>query len=250
MSKLCKQFVLFALLLSSSVSSFSQPAKYSIADESWSPYWIVHSNNISGILNDIMLQLDLRIVFSLAADQPFPLKRAQKRFKEGHVQIECCVNEAWRSSEEQVEVSLWTDPVMTVEEVLIFPVGKPFEFNKYEDLQGKVISTVRGYGYVGSEFFIRSDSGDNISQIQKVALERADAGIIDRTALFYALKNSRILKDRGLEIEIGPVINRSELKVRVHISRPELLVPINAAINKMKQDGTIQKIIDSYISND
>ncbi|WP_019612856.1 substrate-binding periplasmic protein [Psychromonas ossibalaenae] len=246
MTKLCRQFVLFSLLLSLSLSSFSQSAKYSITDESWSPYWIVHSKNVSGILNDIMLQLDQRTASSLTADQPCPPKRAQKRFKEGDTQIECCVNEAWRASEEQVNVSLWTDTLMTVEEVLIFPVGKSFEFNKLEDLQDKLISTVRGYGYVGSEFFIRSDSSDNISQIQKVALERADAGIIDRAALYYALKNSKVLKERYAEIEIGPVINRSDLKIRIHNSRPELLESINMAVRKMKQDGTIEKIIDSY----
>ena len=85
MSKLSKQFVLFALLVSSSVSSFSEPAKYSITDESWSPYWIIRSKKVSGILNDIMLQLDQHIAASLIPDQPFPPKRAQMRFKEGDV---------------------------------------------------------------------------------------------------------------------------------------------------------------------
>ena len=94
MSKLCKQFFLFVLLVISFHSSFSVPSKYSITDESWSSYWIVHSNEISGILNDIMLQLDQHIASSLIADHPFPPKRAQIRFKKGDVQIECCVNEA------------------------------------------------------------------------------------------------------------------------------------------------------------
>ncbi len=247
MSKFCMKFVLSVLLVSLSISSFSKPAKYSITDESWSPYWIIHSQKVSGILNDIMIQLDQRIAVTLIADQLFPPKRAQIRFKYGAVQIECCVNEAWRASEEQVKVSLWTDVLMTVEEVLIFPVGKSFEFNKLEDLKGKLISTVRGYGYVGSEFFIRSDSSDNISQIQKVALQRSDAGIIDRAALVYVLKNNKELKERNVKVEIGPVINRSDLKIRVHTSRPELVESINAAIKEMKQDGAIQKTIDSYI---
>ena len=147
------------------------------------------------------------------------------------------MNDTWRASEEQAEVSLWTDVLMTVEEVLIFPVGNSFEFNKLEDLKGKLIATVRGYGYVGSEFFIRNDSSDNISQIQKVALERTDAGIIDRAALAYVLKKNKVLKERNVEIEIGPVINRSDLKIRVHTSRPELVESINAAIKKMKQNG-------------
>ncbi len=246
MYKVIKQLFLLCLLIFTSVSSSSDTLKYSITDENWSPYWIIQSGQVSGILNDIMLQLDQRIDLSLMADKPFPPKRAQYRFLEGDVQIECCVNEAWRSSKDQAEVSLWTNTLLTVEEVLIFPVGKSFEFNKLEDLKGKFISTVRGYGYVGSEFFTRSDSGDNISQIQKVALERTDAGIIDRVELAYVLKNNKVLKERNITVETGPVINRSDLKIRVHSSRPELVAPINIAIESMKQDGTIQKVIESY----
>jgi len=221
--------------------------KYSVTDESWNPYWIVKSEQTSGILNDFMLQLDQHLNTSLIANSPLPNKRAQMRFKEGAIKIECCVNEAWRTSPEQAEVSLWSDVVMSVEEVLIFPAGQRFEFNKLEDLKGKTIATVRGYGYVGDNYFQRSDSGDNISQIQKVALGRTDAGIIDRVELAYTLKNSKVLKERNIKIEVGPVINRSELKIRVHISRPKLIAQINAALAKMKQDGTIQNIIDKYI---
>ena len=78
-------------------------------------------------------------------------------------------------------------------------------------------------------------------------LGRTDAGIIDRVELAYTLKNSKVLKERNIKIEVGPVINRSELKIRVHISRPKLIAQINAALAKMKQDGTIQNIIDKYI---
>ena len=246
MYKVFKQLTLLVLLICTSVSTFSDSVKYSVTDESWSPYWIIQSSQVSGILNDIMLQLDQRIASSLLPDQPLPPKRAQYKFLAGDVQIECCVNEAWRSSKDQADVSLWTDTLLTVEEVLIFPVGKSFEFNELEDLKGKFISTVRGYGYVGSEFFTRSDSGDNISQIQKVALGRTDAGIIDRVELSYVLKNNKVLKERNIAVEIGPVINSSELKMRIHSSRPELVAPINVAIEKMKEDGTIQKIIESY----
>ena len=49
-----------------------------------------------------------------------------------------------------------------------------------------------------------------------------------------------------MQLDIGPVINRSELKMRIHHTLPELIAPINEAISKMKRDGTIQRIIDSY----
>ena len=70
---------------------------------------------------------------------------------------------------------------------------------------------------------------------------------MDRNELYYALKHSKVLKERKIRIEVGPVINRSELKMRIHISRPELVEPINAAIAKLRQNKTIKNIVDSYI---
>jgi len=228
-------------------ASLAEPVKYSVTDRSWNPYWIVELGEVSGILNDIMIELDQRLEISITANSQLPIRRTQYWFKNGEIQIECCVSEAWRNTPEQAEVSLWTDEVLTVEEILIFPPGGSFEFNQMKDLQGKLIATVLGYGYEGSEFFERSDSVNNITQIQKVALARGEAGIIDRVELAYTLKHSKVLKEKNVKIEIGPVINRSVLKMRIHRSRPELVAPINTAIKGMKQDGTIQKIIDSYL---
>jgi len=245
-NKLFYCFVFFALLTTLPQLGYSDPVKYSVTNESWSPYWITTSNKVSGILNDVMQQLDQRMSISLEADNPSTVKRAQTMFKVGGVQIECCVSKDWRNLPAQSKISLWSDTVMTVEEVLIFPVGKSFKFTNFDDLKGRNISTIRGYGYAGSDIFSRTDSIDNTSQILKVALGEAEAGIIDRAELTYALKYNRILKERNIKLEIGPVINRSELKMRIHFSNPELLEPINIAILEMKQDGTVQNIIDRY----
>jgi len=245
LSKLQGQIIVFVISCFVSLSTFSGTVRYAITE--WSPYWIIESNKVSGILNDIMLEVDMRVDFDLEAGNPVPVKRAKLQFKEGKAQIECCVNQAWRPSPDQVEVSLWTDTVLSVEEVLIFPYGGKFEFDNLEDLKGRLIATILGYGYTGSEYFKRNDSKDNVSQITKVSLGRGDAGIIDRVELAHILKNSLTLKERNVKIEEGPVINRSELKMRVHISHPELIQPINAAIEIMKRDGTINRIVNSYI---
>jgi len=245
LSKFQGQIFVFVIAYFVSLSTFSDSAKYAITE--WNPYWIIKSNKVSGILNDIMLEVDMRVGFDLEAGNPVPVKRAKHQFKEGEAQIECCVNPAWRPSPEQVEISLWTDTVLSVEEVLIFPYGGKFEFNSLEDLKGRLIATILGYGYTGSEYFKRSDSKDNVSQITKVSMGRGEAGIIDRIELAHALKNNLTLKERNVKIEEGPVINRSELKMRVHISHPELIQPINAAIEMMKRDGTINRIVKSYV---
>jgi hypothetical protein len=94
--------------------------RYAVTHESWEPYWIFSDGQVSGILSDVMQALDAQMDVTLEADIPQPPLRAQKHFREGFVQLECCVNIAWRTEPGQVEVSLWSDPVLSAEEVIIF----------------------------------------------------------------------------------------------------------------------------------
>ncbi len=219
---------------------------YSITDVSWEPYWIVNPPRVSGILHDVIIELDKRINTQLTPIKPLPVKRVQAAFKSGFIIIDCCLNKNWRADPEQAAVSLWSDTVLQVDEILIFPQGKSFPFKELSDLKDKRIATVLGYGYVGSEYFIRSDSTDNISQILRVAMGRFDAGIIDRNEFNYMAKINRDVQNVVQHITVGPVINRSELRIRVHHSRPDLLAPINQALAEMRTDGTIKRIVASY----
>ena len=47
-------------------------------------------------------------------------------------------------------------------------------------------------------------------------------------------------------LEEGPVINSSELRIRLHRSRAELLPALNAAIAAMRRDGSLQRIMATY----
>lgn len=221
-------------------------ARYAVTSESWEPYWIVRDTAVSGILSDVMQALQVHLDEPLLADRPLPPLRAQKQFRQGRVQLECCVSKAWRASPEQAEVSLWSATVLEAEEVLVFPVGRAFTFARLQDLQGHTIATVRGYGYIGSEYFTRSDSPDSKSQLRRVAQGRVEAAIIDRLELAYLLREHPDLSGLTEQIELGPVINRSALRVRVHRTRADLLVPLNAAIAKVRQDGTLANIVEHY----
>ena len=124
---------------------------YAVTDESWVPYWMVDDGQVSGVLSDVMHALDERLAVDLQAARPAPPLRAQKMFRDGQVQLECCVSQQWRMAPEQVEVTLWTEPVLEAHEVLVFAPGHAFAFTQLADLRGKTIATVRGYGYAGSE---------------------------------------------------------------------------------------------------
>ena len=219
---------------------------YAVTDESWVPYWMVDDEQVGGVLSDVMQALDERLAVELRAARPAPPLRAQKMFREGQVQLECCVSQQWRTAPEQVEVTLWTEPVLEADEVLVFPSGRAFTFTRLEDLRGKTIATVRGYGYVGSEYFRRHDSPDAIALLYKVAHGRSQAGIIDRLELAYLRHMHPELQSGKVRVEEGPVINSSELRIRLHRSRAELLPALNGAIAELRRDGSLQRIMARY----
>lgn len=233
-------------MIFASVAVAKDTVKYSITDISWEPYWIVNPHSVSGILYDVIIELDKRIDTQLIPIKPLPVKRVQAEFKSGFIIIDCCLNKYWRADPDQVAVSLWSDTVLQVDEILIFPKGKSFPFKVLSDLKDKRIATVLGYGYVGSEYFIRNDSTDNISQILRVATGRFDAGIIDQNEFNYMIKINRDVQNAIQHITIGPVINHSELRIRVHHTRPDLLAPINKALAVMRTEGTIKRIVARY----
>jgi ABC-type amino acid transport substrate-binding protein len=234
------------LFLIQPMTGHADTLRYAVTNESWEPYWVVRDGRVSGIFSDVMQALDQQMDVTLEAETPQPPLRAQKHFREAVVQLECCVSMAWRSAPEQLEVSLWSEPVLNTEEVLIFPPGRSFPFSRLQDLQGRVISTVRGYGYAGVQYFTRSDSPNSIAQLNSVARGRAEAGIIDRLELASLLASHPEIRALPAAVELGPVVSRSELRMRLHHSRADLLEPLNAAIGRLREDGTLATIVQRY----
>ncbi|WFC63657.1 ABC transporter substrate-binding protein [Pseudomonas sp. REST10] len=219
---------------------------YAVTDESWAPYWIVDGERISGILHDFMIALDARLPDDLQASHPLPPLRTQKLFREGQVQIECCVSQSWRRAAGQAEVSLWSIPVLDAEEMLLFAPGRGFPFRHLEDLRGRSIATVRGYGYVGSEYFQRNDGADAHALIFRVAQGHSEAGILDRLEWRYLRSRDPQLQAPSWQVEEGAVINRSQLRLRLHRDHAGHLAAINEAIRALQEDGTLARIVAEY----
>lgn len=110
MINILRRALVAGLLLAPVVQA--QTLTYAVTDESWAPYWIVEDQRVSGIFHELMLALDERLPEHLQASHPLPPLRTQKLFREGQVQIECCVSKSWRSDGDQWAVSLCTVPVL------------------------------------------------------------------------------------------------------------------------------------------
>lgn len=245
MAKAWRQSMLGILLVLAPFAP-AETLTYTVTDEGWEPYWIVTDERMEGILHDVMLALDERLPVRLEASNPLPPLRAQKLFREGRVQIECCVSRLWRAEPEQAEVSLWTVPVLEAQEILLFPPGKAFPFRSLDDLRGRAIATVRGYGYVGADTFTRIDGADAAALIYLVAQGRSEAGIIDLLEWRYLLRKDARLSLPRWRVEEGAIIHRSSLRLRLHREYGQWLGSIDTAIQSMQRDGTLARIIATY----
>lgn len=249
MARVLRQAIYGMLLGLFPVSLLADTLTYAVTDESWAPYWIVEDGRVEGILQDVMQALRERVPVQFEASRPLPPLRAQKLFREGRLQLECCVNRAWRSAPEQAAVSLWSIPVLDSQEILLFPPGRAFVYRRMEDLRGRSIATVRGYGYAGSEYFQRNDGADALALVYNVAQGRSEAGIVDRLEWRYLHSTRMQFKTPRWLVEEGPVINRSDLRIRLHRDQAQWLGALNAAIASMQKDGSIDRIVDRYLSS-
>ena len=193
-----------------------------------------------------MLALDERLPEQLQASRPLPPLRTQKLFREGALQIECCVSKHWRRDAGQGEVSLWTVPVLEAEEMLVFAPGRRFAYQRLQNLRGRSIATVRGYGYVGSEYFQRHDGADVQALIHLVAQGRSEVGILDRLEWRYLQHEHAMLQGARWQVEEGSTINRSQLRLRLHQQQANRLAAFNAAIRSLQADGTLARIVARY----
>ncbi|ARI76906.1 transporter substrate-binding domain-containing protein [Halobacillus mangrovi] len=115
-----------------------------------------------------------------------------------------------------------------------------------EDLEGKEIAVSKGSTY--SKF--AEEVTDNIKTydsdvvaLQSLAKGRHDAVITD----FLTGKEA---KGQGLEIEAKKMIERSEQAVAVAKGNDKLLEDINAALDKLREDGTLAEISKEYFGED
>ena len=224
----------------------SRAALYSVPTVNWEPYWIVNRGEGRGILGDLMREVAALVPQALSPAEPLPVKRNQHLFDVGEIAVECCVNTAWRPQKDSNGVSLWSDTVMMTYETVITPRRADRSIDSVAALEGLDIATILGYGYAADDTFTRFDVANNIAQLTLVAAERVDAAIIDEYEYRYVVRQHPNVLPLANRLEKQARIGASELKIRIHSSRPDLLTPINEAIATLQERGVIEALVRAY----
>ncbi len=171
-------------------------------------------------------------------------------FKEENSNCEPCVNPIWRG--EDSAISVFSEPFFESQDVIIMKNGENLlATESAEDFKGKILGCCLGYFYTEGfqeEFdkgtIIRDDSCTFENNLKKLNIGRIDGIIIDRLTSQY------IIRKLGFNPDNYKVVYKFKKKIplmfRIRKEKKYMLPPLNKALSEMKNDGTIEKIINSY----
>ena len=148
----------------------------------------------------------------------------------------------------------FSDPLFTETLVVCVKKGQRFSFRGIVDLKEKRVGVNRGWSY-GEVFdntrksglFDAEEATDNFSNMKKLLADRVDCIIVD------ALSLNRILKQKGWENKVEMLsppaaVNSAFLVFAKHTHQTHLLKRFNQGLIKIKEDGTYNRIIESFMN--
>jgi len=218
---------------------------------SWRPVSYINNQTLEadGIANDVVRMIGTKLGIPVTINLDFPWKRMLHNLTVGDLDI----NSALYWNKNRAEVYRYTAPYFVNEIRVFVRKGMEFSFDRFEDLIGRTGGVPAG-GSFGEKF----DSFAQDHQLKLIGIETEKQGIgmllLGRTDYYLKdyLDGMTYIKNHGLENDIVALAHpiSTEL-VYFALSRQSpcvYLVPrINKIINQVKQDGTLNAIIDKYI---
>ena len=154
------------------------------------------------------------------------------------------VMEGLTVTDDRKEKINFTDSYATGVQVVIVPEDS--DIQSVDDLEGKLIGVQQG---TTGDLYCSDDYGEeNVQKFTSgpVAVEALKNGQIDCVVIDNEQAKSYVSQNEGLKILDTEYITE-EYAIGISKDNPELLEQINAALQELKDDGTIQSIIDKYI---
>ena len=214
----------------------------------WMPWCWTEKTGDKGILIDIFKKACEQAGIPSATIN-IPIKRRNELEWGKRVNVELGVIPEWR--EKYKDVSLYTIPVFRTVNVVLAKKGKMPKTDRVEDFFGKTLGTNRGFIYTDgfTEAFeqkkiTRMDTVEGSAIIKMMVHDRFDAAILDRYEARYCLKSMNLNVEDFEEVYIFKTV--TDLRFRLHKSQKHLLEKLDKTLKKMKEDGSIQQIVDKY----
>ena len=249
--------VLLIALFSAGLNANAEPENkeivFSFSTEGYPPYLVINENGgVDGIMMDVLREIASRFDFRVVVEW-LPTKRGDLYAEEGRVDAKAR-SEVWVQNPERF---YRTDSVVRHTDRLMFLEKNPLEFTEIEDLFGKNIGAILGYGYpMFDEHFAnncinRNDSVSEREMINLVAKERLDAAIVNELVALWIIGQDpefQSVKFRFSEKKVGDAPYQFMFTKKRNWQ--PFIEQFNKELKKMRANGRLDEIIAKYISKD
>lgn len=150
-------------------------------------------------------------------------------------------------TDERKESVDFTDPYATGVQVII--VKDDSDIASADDLEGKKIGVQQS---TTGDLYCTDDFGeDNVEKFDKgaTAVQALISGKVDAVVIDNNPAKAFVAANEGLKI-LDTAYADEDYAIAISKDNPELLEKVNTALNELIADGTVQTIIDKYITAD
>lgn len=235
----------FSTFASQATSQEKQIFRFNVSPNGYPPYLIVHQNQPSGIMWDVVSAVAQRLGYTVIAEQ-IPRKRVDQMLLEGYIDGTPRARE-WADDPEQF---LFTDPVVDIEEVFFAPAGSNFSYESPEDLVSKTLVTHLGYRYPPLEPYFEEGrirrfdvSRDKDMFTFVLHGDRFDAAVADRLVGKWILRNEGLRQQ--FEITTKGISNYG-FRLMLRKDWQSFANKFNQELAKMKENGELDAILANY----
>ena len=149
------------------------------------------------------------------------------------------------------DISVYTEPYYETSDVILVRKGSGIAGTAVQDFKGRSLGCGLGYYYpegfqeaMANGDIIRDDNPVSEYNIMKLSQHRLDGIIVDRIQADYMIN---VLGLNAEDFEIAYVFGPSKLSLRLHKEKQDLLPILDQALESMKADGTIDRIVTKYL---
>ncbi len=213
------------------------------------PYSFVSNDVLTGgIIKDIGDALGRDLGIKVSYLMVFR-KRVDNQIINGMVHILPIFNPAWT---DKPDIFLWSHPLFPERNVFVMAKARAFPLNQLDDLAGKRIGTNIGYFYPTLEPFfatgklVRDDVTSLKQNLAKLSHGRIDVLIDSQILLNYYLKTARATAPTSEFVVSDLIASSQDIYFAYSKQLPVAAAKITAALDKMRQSGEIERILERY----
>ena len=228
--------VFFAFIVS--IVEAQETLKYDLSGSSnWVPYYL-DNKKAPGIIGEL-IPLILTKADIKGQQITLPPKRTNLALQKGLLDFDI-TSPSWFANDQVDNAFILSLPIMPVRE-LVYVLDDQIAHERFNPNKNVIVGTVRGYFYHNDNKFTRDDFPSEKELVLALATNRIEYAIIgDLPAEYWASKFNIALK-------VNTEHSSGFLHVRLHKKYQHLIANINAAITELKDNGTIEKVVSSYM---